>query len=305
MSWHLYSWTFQLKSPLHIGSHKIMHFMKTRPYAPGKLLWGALTSKLAPLLGIKNYPTVGNFLKKTMRFGYLYPYVKNQLFLPHYTEKGLMFDSLSQSEFEKRFISSIASVVIDPDSLSAEEGMLHEIEFVSPYSLDKGDPVFIKGLLWVKDFSENGFGITGKNNNLLIKYANANIDFTEDLADTLQIGGEIRYGFGLIELRKESFSEIGNKRLDNFSGVWSDNVEDVCLTVEANQPTWSHVLHSDKICIKGNIEPLVGRDWDVEKGSGRRLNALGLFWSPGSIIKKEMTFKINEFGLFFDLNLAG
>jgi hypothetical protein len=281
-----------------------MHFVKTRPYASGKLLWGALTSKLTPLLGIKNYYRVGNFLKKAMRFGYLYPYVNNHLFLPRYTEKGLMFDSLPQNGFEKKLVRSMTSAAIDLYTLSAEEGMLHEIEFVSPYTIDKGEPVFMKGLFWVKEFSENGFSMNRKNNSLLIKYNDVNIDFTEDLANILQIGGERRYGFGLIELSKETFCEIGNRRLDRFSGVWSENVEGVCLTFESNQPIWSHILHSDKICIKGNIEPLVGRDWDVKKGSGRRLNALGLFWSPGSIIKKKMTFKINEFGLLLDLNFV-
>jgi len=298
MSWHLYPWTFKLKSPLHIGSHKIMHFVKTRPYAPGKLLWGALTSKLTPLLGIKSYQKVGNFIKKTMRFGYLYPYTNNLLFLPKYTEKGLMYNSLHQNVFEKKIISSIASTAIDPDSLSAQEGMLHEIEFVSPYTIDKGDQVFMEGLLWIKEYSENGLSVTRESNDLVIKYGETNIDFATDLANSIQIGGERRYGFGLIELCKESFKEIDNKRLESFPGLWSENEGEVYLTLEPDTPVWSHVLSSDRICIKGDIEPFVGRDWDSDRGSGRRLKGLGLFWSPGSIIKKEMTFKNSEFGLW-------
>ena len=49
--------------------------------------------------------------------------------------------------------------------------------------------------------------------------------------------------------------------------------------------------------MKGLIEPVVGRDWE-EKGAGRKLKSYGLFWSPGSILIKEATFRIMEYGLW-------
>lgn len=300
MTWYLYSWSFQLKSPLHVGFHKVMHFFRTKPYIPGKLLWGALTAKLTPMLGVNDYQKIGDFLKKAIRFGYLYPCVDDQFFLPKYTENGLVFCSLSKNEFEKRFISSMASTAIDSDSLSAEEGMLHEVEFINPYTIDDEKPVFMKGLLWIKEFSENGFNIIRKNNKLFIKYNGLDLDFKDKLANSFQVGGERKYGFGLLELNE--LDEC--KNLGEFSGEWFDNCGEVYLKLGSNNSIWSHASHSNNIDIKGNIEPIVGRDWD-NKGSGRKLNAQHeLFWSPGSILNEDRNFKITDFGLWIPYNFT-
>lgn len=294
MTWHLNSWTFQLKSPLHIGYHKIMHLFRTRPYVPGRLLWGALTSKLTPKLGLDNYQKIGNFLKKTMRFGYLYIYADNQLFLPLYSESGLMFGTLSKNEFDKRFINSMASAPIDSESLTAEEGMLHEVEFINLYTIDSGNPVFLKGVFWVREYQDNNLSITKEGDSLLIKYNSTKIDL-DTLANRFQVGGERKYGFGLLELQPDKSNE---KKLKDFPGEWSEKAAELCLKLKKNDPVWSHVLYTNNIDIKGNIEPLVSRDWDTKKGPGKQLNTFGLFWSPGSILNEDKIFKINESGLW-------
>ena len=158
MSWYLYSLTFKLKSPMHIGFHKVMHLFRTRSYVPAKPFWGALTARLTRMLESDNYKEVGEFLKKTMRLSYLYIYDKetNVIFIPKYTDEGLKFGNLPEKElllieFEKKFISSLTSTSIEPYSFTAEEGMLHEVEFISPYTMDGGKQVFLKGLLWISD----------------------------------------------------------------------------------------------------------------------------------------------------------
>ncbi|OGF68315.1 MAG: hypothetical protein A2Y62_11495 [Candidatus Fischerbacteria bacterium RBG_13_37_8] len=298
MTWYIYSWSFQLKSPLHVGFHKIMHFFRTRPYVPGKLLWGTLTAKLTPVLGVNDYQKIGDFLKKAIRFGYLYPYIDDQIFLPKYTENGLIFGLLSKNEFFKKFISSMASTSIDSDSLSADEGMLHELEFINPYSIDDGKPVFMKGLLWIKEFRENEINIIRKNNKFFIKYNKRELNFEDELANSFQLGGERKYGFGLLELKK--LNEC--KNLGEFSGEWFENGGEVHLKLNYSNSIWSHASHCNNIDIKGDIEPIVGRDWD-SKGSGRKLNAQHeLFWSPGSVLNEEKTFKIIDFGLWVPCN---
>jgi hypothetical protein len=273
-----------------------MHFFRTRPYVPGKLIWGALTAKLTLILGINDYQKVGEFLKKAMRFGYLYPYVEGQLYLPKYTEKGLMFGPLSQNEFEKKFISSMASTAIEPESLSAEEGMLHEVEFISPYTIDDGKPVFIRGFVWIREFTEKGIKLSRSNNELIITHNGTSVDFKSQLANRFQIGGERKYGFGLLELKE--LDEISNNEFNGLSGKWSEKDGEVCISINSDNPIWSHVLCSNNINIKGNIEPLVGRDWEAGKGAGRKLTSHGLCWSPGSILCEDKTFKITEFGLW-------
>ncbi len=296
MTWQLYAWTFQLKSPLHIGFHKIMHLFRTRPYVPSRVIWGALTSKVTPILGTNNYQKLGTFLKKSMRFGYLYLCVEDKFFLPKYTEKGLMFGSLSQSEFEKKFISSMASAPIDSDSMSTEEGMLHEIEFINPYTIDEGKPVLLKGLLWIREFSEDMLSTTIESDNFFIRYNDIKIDFKNQPID-FQVGGERKYGFGLIKLKE--IKKIINSKLEPFAGEWDGKNTDIRLSLKKGDAIFSH-LEFENINMNGNIEPLVGRDWDTDsnKGSGRKLRTLGLCWSPGSILNEVKTFKVNEFDLW-------
>lgn len=296
MPWSLYQWTFQLKSPLHIGFHKVMHFFRTRPYVPGKVLWGALTAKLTPILGIDDYQKVGNFLKKVMRFGYLYPYVEGNLYLPKYTENGLMFNSLSLNDFEKRFISSMASAAIEAESLTAEEGMLHEVEFISPYTIDDASPVYLKGLLWVRELSENGITLSKSNKALITTHNGKTVNLNKEVFNQFQLGGERKYGFGLVELKE--FNQITDKKFNELPGTWDEKEQKVLITINSGDPIWAHALYSDNLNVKGNVEPVVGRDWNASKGAGRSLISYGLCWSPGSILCEDKTFNVTEFGLW-------
>jgi hypothetical protein len=300
MSWHLYSLTFRLKSPLHIGFHKVMHLFRTRAYVPARPFWGALTAKLTRKLGLSDYVKVGEFLKKTMRFGYLYLSDGSDLFIPRYTDEGLKFGSLPLIEFEKRFISSLASTSIEPYSLTAEEGMLHEVEFVSPYEIsnenEKPKPVFLKGLLWVSERSEDELTIQVNENDFSITDSKP-ITFSY-LADTLQIGGERKYGFGQIKLVE--VKKVNGRDLDRlgFKGRWKEEEDEITIEFKEGEFIWSHAKYNSDLKIKGNIEPIVGRDWS-DKGAGRELRSHGLCWVPGSIIMGDETFKITEdFGLW-------
>ena len=116
-----------------------MHLFRTRPYVPGRQIWAALTAKLTLLFGLSDYQKVGSALEEVFRFGYLYPSLEEGYpHIPCFTkDKGLTFGwgerCLTRREFEKKFLSSTASVAIDPQSFTVEEGMLYQVEFVSPY----------------------------------------------------------------------------------------------------------------------------------------------------------------------------
>lgn len=306
MSWHLYSLTFRLKSPLHIGFHKVMHLFRTRAYVPARPFWGALTAKLTRSLKSSDYREVGEFLKKAMRFGYLYLSDGNDLFIPKYTDEGLKFGNLeerelSQIEFEKRFISSLASTSIKLYSFTAEEGTLHEVEFISPYEIhkenEKPKPVFLKGLLWVSERSEEKLAVQINEDDFSITYGKNDVKFS-DLADTLQIGGERKYGFG--QLKLVEFKEVNDQDLDRlgFKGRWKETEDEIMLELKESEFIWSHAKYDSDLKIKGSIEPIVGRDWS-DKGAGRELRSYGLCWVPGSILMENEIFKITEdFGLW-------
>ncbi|MCD6238983.1 MAG: hypothetical protein J7K51_06635 [Thermotogae bacterium] len=298
MSWQLYSLTFRLKSPLHIGFHEVMLLSRTRPYVPAKPFWGALTAKLTRRLGLTDYEKIGEFLKKAMRFSYFYPSVGDKVYAPFYTEEGLKFGDLTQIDFEKCFLSSLTSAAIEPDSLTAEDGMLHEIEFLSPYTMN-GKPVFLKGLLWVSDFSEGKLFIEFKDEGFLIVRDGNRIEFSE-LVDTLQVGGERKYGFGLLKIKGRPKKENNDELEDlGFFGKWQGKTSEILLKIKKNQPIWSHVKCANDLRIKGSLEPVMGRDWDSAKGAGRKLSSYGLCWVPGSVLTEEVTFKVTQdFGLW-------
>lgn len=292
MTWKCYECLFQIKSPLHIGFHKVLHFAKTRMYVPGRLLWAALTAKLAPMVGME-YQVVGEFLKKSMRFGYFYLYSGEVLYLPKYTEHGLKFDSLFLSEFEKKFISSKASVAIEPESLTAHEGMLYEVEFISPYTVDTSEQVFLKGYIWIREFEENRMKLLIEKKDFVLKNNNEKtLNLENELLDCLQIGGERRCGFGLIKLKK--FVEINSGNLNGFKGNWKSNNEDLIIELKKDEPIWAHLKCSNFLALKGDIEPLIEREWDLYKGAGKKIKSYGLFWVPGSILCENKTLKITE-----------
>jgi len=301
MSWSLYLLTFKLKSPLHIGFHKVANLSRTRAYIPARTFWGALTAKLTRKLKSSNYREVGEFLKNTIRFGYFYISDGNNIFIPKYTDEGLKFGELPQVEFEKRFIRSFISTSVEPYSLTAEEGTLHEIEFISSYELGREDeepkPVFIKGVLWVSELLESRLKIHTDENDFSIFNNEKYIKFS-DLVNKLQIGGERRYGFGQIEIY--NIERIHDQNLGNtgFKGIWKEYNNEIELELKENDFIWSHVKFSSDLEIKGSIEPLVGRDWS-DKGAGRELRFHGFCWTPGSILVKSNTFKVTKnFGLW-------
>ncbi|RLG20790.1 hypothetical protein DRN74_04635 [Candidatus Micrarchaeota archaeon] len=304
MSWYLYSLTFRVKSPLHVGFHKVMRLFQTRVYVPARPFWGALTAKLTRSLKSSNYREVGEFLKKVMRFGYLYLSDGNNLFILKYTDDVLKFGNLPQIEFEKRFISSLTSTSIEPYSFTAEEGMLHDVEFISPYEIHKENeeskPVFLKGLLWISERSEEKLAVQTNENNFSITDGKNDVKFS-DLADTLQIGGERKYGFGQLRLdKKNGIRKVDTQDLGalGFNGIWKDDKGEIILELKKNEFIWSHVKYDSDLKIKGSIEPVVGRDWS-DKGAGRELRFHGLCWVPGSILMENKTFKITEeFGIW-------
>ncbi|NLT94281.1 MAG: hypothetical protein GXW85_01915 [Clostridia bacterium] len=252
------------------------------------------------------YKKVGEFLKTAMRFGYFYLWVKknDSVLIPRYTDEGLKFGSLKdeeilQNEFAKKYITSQASAAIEANSFTAEEGMLHEVEFISPYTLDEGKPVFFRGLLWVAEISDDNLSIADlQEDDFIIRYSNKSIKFSE-LAKNLQVGGERKYGFGLLKMEGKPKKEGSNDFISlGYNGTWKEKNGEVYISIREKDPIWSHVKNTSDLKIKGEVELFIGRDWS-DKGAGRELNVCGLCWSPGSILLEEKSFKITrDFGLW-------
>jgi hypothetical protein len=152
-------------------------------------------------------------------------------------------------------------------------------------------------LLWVSDKSEEKLTVQINEGGVSITDGKNNVKFS-DLANTMQIGGERKYGFG--QLRLEELKEVNDQNLNplGFEGRWKETGEEVMLEFKKDEFIWSHVRPNSDLKIKGNLEPIVGRDWG-DKGAGRELRSHGLCWVPGSILIEDKTFKITEdFGIW-------
>ncbi|MGB9873322.1 MAG: hypothetical protein ACPLYD_16895, partial [Anaerolineae bacterium] len=132
MTCAVYKIVFRLLSPLHCGWFKQGNVQRTRPYVTGKILWGALTARLTrdvPDLG-GDYVMVGQRVNAELAFTYLYPATGQDVDLWPWGDPD---------EFAWRYLNSYAGTALDYDRNAAEEGSLHETEFIAPVTRD-GQP---------------------------------------------------------------------------------------------------------------------------------------------------------------------
>lgn len=280
MTWKAYELVLRLRSPLHSGWRKVGNLQATRPYVTGRMLWGALTMRLTrnnagnqPAIDSQAYQKVGEQVHQTMAFTYLYPALKNG------SRYRVYWPWENEAAFRHRFLGSYASTALSYPQQAAAEGSLHEVEFLSPYTMDDGKPVFLRGYVFEKR------GCPLKWRNILHK---------------LQLGGERGYGWGRVELVE--CEEAQGKRLFDGEIEWSANGSGVNLRVDANRHVIAHVIARDGTSITGEIEPLVGREWrstnTTRKYAGQHVDFTGICFVPGSKVGTQEDFFVDQFGVW-------
>ena len=197
MSWSLFRWVWRLEAPLFVGMHPAGALNRCRPYVPARALWGAVTAETARLKsgeGFPKYEGVGDEVKRSCRFTYLFPAEKRDgrflAWLPKFErEKGLWWclqdceESWSDRDFRRRLLDTRPGTAIAPESDSALEGSLRHTECIGPWWRDSNSqgetaaPVLLLGYVFWQDSN-----------------------FHRQLQDieTLFIGGDTRYGLGKI-----------------------------------------------------------------------------------------------------------
>ncbi len=139
--------------PLHIGRGKVGNVQRTRPYVTGRALWGALTMRLTrdqaqghgSVTDSREYRAIGEQVHQYLAFTYFYPAIRsgnNYLVACPWENKSI---------FRRRFLSSYQGTALAYPQQSVAEGMLHEVEFISPYTLDTGEAVLLKGYFFEKE----------------------------------------------------------------------------------------------------------------------------------------------------------
>ncbi|MEN3009268.1 hypothetical protein [Pseudothermotoga sp.] len=277
MGWQLYRWVWLIRSPLYVGTTPAGALNRTRLYIPARAMWGAITAELARRqnTSFPDYKTLGEALQKQVRFSYLFPAEKTdqewKAWLPFYMEKkGLVWQREDKKElrnriFRMQLLITQHSTAIAPESDTAEEGSLRELELISPFWRD-GDaiskPVAMVGYLFCQneDFYKNIYQI-----------------------EEIFVGGDTRYGLG----RLKRISCVSASTFFNNSSV----------DLQRNNPVirTSHIFAHAQIhtteCPIGAME-LLG-SWDSIRAGFRCGN---LMWVPGSSLKHEQEFEIQEDG---------
>jgi hypothetical protein len=286
MVWNCYKVTLEAKAPIHIGyGAKLGTVAKTRYYILAKHMWAALTNVLAQRHS-EDYKAIGDALKAHTRFSYFYIKLNDKVYAPKYVaSEGLKFGDLSVEEFEQIFISSFASTSMDKKHKGAEDGSLHEIEFIKPIALNK--PLLFEGHLF---FDSKQIQIGSKS-----------LDAQQLEGLEIQVGGERTYGFGKVKIKEM----IETNNLFEHFDIELKHEPTLRPKEKTNKfYAYAHVLTektTDLIKnVSGDLEPLVGREWCRKKGAGRNITPVQICYVPGTQIEvtQPTELKIAEDGLW-------
>ena len=332
MTWRCYSTIFKAESPIHIGYRQIGILKTTRYYITGRAMWGAITANLTRALfsnpAPKDYQTVGNFVKENIRTTYFYPAIKKNeagsgswseyevdgylylVFLPEYTDRGIKFGGESKGipkeEFEQTFVDSFVSTALETQTRTAEEGSLHEFEFIRNKVSIENKPynVYWVGYLVVKENGEKEeYKIKNcEENDVTIVEPSGNEAHLSEVIHRVFVGGEKNYGLGRLILEPEGFKLKGLELFGKFKfGV--DNEKPVITgdTAPAHVKLGENELKEGFL---GEIEPVVGLEWS-EKGAGQSVSSAVVCITPGSRFveqnyhrtTRKIEYILHEYGL--------
>jgi hypothetical protein len=277
MTWRAFQVILRLRSPLHIGCGKVGNLQRTRPYVTGRVLWGALTMRLTRdafqgrggATDSSQYREIGDQVHRDLAFTYLYPALKSD------AGYQVVWPWEHESVFRRRFLSSYQGTALSYPQQSAAEGMLHEVEFISPNTLDTGEIVFLKGCVFEKQ------GCT-------LNWQTA--------LNRLQLGGERGYGWGRVSLYELGDPIEGEINLFN-RWVVDLRQQEAVITVPKDELLLAHTC-CDNLQAHGQIEPWLGRETLNPEQYGAKLSQAKVCWVPGSRVADESRLTIGRYGLW-------
>ncbi|NPB03148.1 MAG: hypothetical protein GXO39_01870 [Thermotogae bacterium] len=314
-TWKLYRVVFKIRSPIHVGYRKYRNLMQTRPYVPARTILGALTSNLTrtifgPTTDGRLYRVVGETLNEYTRFTYLYPALKenkeNSGFKAHFPWE-------KPEEFYHRFIGSYVSTSLQSGVKAAEEGSLHEAEFISPKTMDDNKQVYLLGYVFtracdgtcdVAKFVKEAAVRIMESQEALQSYHDAPNRISDHMRtllndpqqlkehlSTVALGGERGYGWGKVEcVALEEYK--GEKLYDKYP--YDLEGKGPTLTVPEKSHLPAHAIASPKLPVEGPVEPLVRREWKGSVGSSVVFD--GVAYEPGGKVLERLRFKIKTLG---------
>ncbi|PDW02164.1 hypothetical protein [Candidatus Viridilinea mediisalina] len=278
MAWHCYKVILRLRTPLHIGWSKIGNVQRTRPYITGRVLWGALTMRMTrdrahqqrSVASAQAYRDVGEQVHQQLAYSYFYPATESN------RSYQIAWPWEHPAHFRYRFLSSYGSTALSYPQQSAATGMLHEVEFLAPHTIDTGEPVYVIGYIFVAD--------------------SCTLPWQAAL-QRLQVGGERGYGWGDLALIDCQPVDGDNRLFEEIR--FNGKNERPILQIEAGKSLLAHTCANGTVA-EGEIEPLVGREWHHHPG--QQVKHSGVCFVPGSKLEQNSAatryFTIERLGVW-------
>ncbi len=286
MTWTALRWVWRLEAPLFIGMPPAGALNRCRPYVPARVFWGAVTAEISRSRNSESFPDYGKLgweIALNCRFTYLYPTEKSGdeflVWRPKYEKaKGAHWyccqdgrKNLSDRDFRRRLLDSRPGTAIAPETDSASEGTLREMECIKPWwSVSSGHqekpiPMLLLGYVFLRN---NSF------RRLL------------DNINTLFIGGDTKYGLGKI-------SRVGWCELSSNLTVFGKPVHLDKENPEIQSDiVLGHVLEDGQNPISGmqGTKELLGgwKQGSPWKGA--------ITWTPGSSLEHPEAWSIDNYG---------
>jgi hypothetical protein len=269
--WYCTRVVLRLLSPMHIGWRVFGNVKSTRPYLPGRALWGGLTARITrdfPNLG--DYEAVGQKVQTELAFSYFYPSLSGET-VTHWPFGNDWW------EFSSRFLGSYASTAL-ADGRSKEDGSLHETEYLCPMVEGAGQ-VYLLGYVFERESSALPW---------------------RDVLGHAQFGGERGYGWGRVSVCHLSEPQDISKPALSLGG------ERPVVYWLPGAAALAHVRAGKGLKVDGSIEPLSGRVTDPRRGiPGVEHPPVDVTWVPGSILreKRQVACQIEDNGILALLSL--
>jgi len=279
---------YKALSPLHIGYGRRLGIInQTRYFIPGINIWAGLSvnlvQKLMRTYNSEVYVKAGNFIKENFLITNFYPVIDNSVCLPQFKKEGFYYGPYSKYEFESIVLDSYTSTALQMKT--AEEGSLHEIEFLK-------NKIKVENIYLDLQF-EGYIGI--KNDQVLqedlkLHYEDRSLPLLEIVKD-ISIGGERKYGFGRLTLSENP------QKTEKF---WEEfKIEGSKITIDKDKATPFYIKITNNFNKRfiGDIEPIISRLWidspSNKTGSGQEVKKYGVCIVPGSLVKKEIRIDLS------------
>ncbi|WP_022846695.1 MULTISPECIES: RAMP superfamily CRISPR-associated protein [unclassified Desulfurobacterium] len=250
MKW--YKLIFEQVQPIHVGKLNWGVVSETEIFIPGQTMWGAVVNaylcknKHSEIKTVQeNFETITNFFPSFDEENILEPAYKDGEFA-YKTKKSL----ITEEKFRIYFVSADFKTSINPFTVTAKEEQLYEIEYILP----KPKREFLEDAKQL-GFKENLYWIG------LIKLKEDDIKEVFERGNfEIFVGGDARYGYGLMKLKK--YKEAEEKELQK----WNLN-DDGKFNHDSKTPLKNFLEFSSGIKFKGDIKLIPEMDFSQNTSS--------------------------------------